>query len=710
MLPELVQTVYSLVKGLADSLGEAAPELIPQAINDILDVIMTALSNVDGMIDAGLALIQGLADGLINSIPVLVERLPEIITAILNGIISAAGKLLLGGAEMVQNINKGMIGEVGNGEEFENIGLTIYKAIWNGIKNGFENFGADLYDYMDESLKLTPAAPEIDTSKYADYTKERLGKMFSETQAEYEKYTAELNTFWDTYDKTGIGIVSKDTQAAADAAGMGVADWLETEVSDLKQQTFELSAAYQAAEKTNEDYNKAIADSEKQKAEQQRKNTEAALAAIREQKEKTQKAVDDNTADLAAAWEQINHDYATGVISSEEELYAKKLEIWRLYGDESNKDHWQYYEDIKGMEQNFAADSIRQAEEIAKKQQEAQEKLTAEIKAEKQKQLDIIKDNLKKQLSAAKESINQTISAYKSQWDTVNGYADDYKSKLLDVGDVFTVTTETDEQGNEKTTYAVENMEKQIKAMQDYNADIKRLKEQGASQALLSEVTGMGFEQGSNFADYLDDMSNEEFAKINELYTQREKTAEELSKSLYTDELEAIKNGFFAELEADLNAMPEIAKQAGADSIQAFVNGITGLDENSFESVSKYFENYTDTAQAAIEGINLDEAVKTSLSEADMSALGLTAGQQFTEGFNQAMSEMSLKMTAGVQAERASTTTAITGVNPTSTVTTSSPQSIRLESVLNANLFVDGEKMAKVVTKYQQQTNRQRGQ
>lgn len=661
MLPELLQAVLSIAKGLAESLGEAAPELIPQVINDVLDVIMTALSNVSGMIDAGLALIQGLADGLINSIPVLVERAPEIITAILEGIITAATKLLLGGAEMMQNLNQGMMDSLGNGEQFENIGWTIQKAIWRGIEQGFENFGADLYDYIYKGSPMEDKADERQSK--ADAGLAEAEAILAQKQQEAVATAKETS--------------AKMTEIAAESLNKGA------DIVGKMSSTFSSAAVAGKA------------------------------------KAKTEEEIKKNTESLKTAWEQAQHDYATGVIATDQELYNKRLEILQKYGDASNKDHWSYYEIIKKMENDFADDNAKiaennakKAEEAAEKEKKAQEKLTEDIQKEREKQLDIIKDSLKKQLDAAKETINKTISEYKSQFDTINGYADDYKSKLLDVGDVFTVKTEKDKNGKDKTTYKVEDINAQIKAMEDYNADVKRLKEQGASQALLSEVTGMGFEQGSNFADYLDGMSNEEFAKINELYNKRQQAADELSKGLYADEVESLKTDFISEVEKAYGELPESIRKVGEDSLKAFMSSFTLTNETSFDGATAYFDTFVQSAQTSIEGINIDEAVKTSLSDADMATLGQTAGQQFTEAFNKEMEGLTVSLISGVQAEKASTAAAMTGASTSKSAAataTSKAETIVVENHVNTELVMDGEKMGQKSYTYSKKIDRQKG-
>lgn len=51
---------------------------------------------------------------------------------------------------------------------------------------------------------------------------------------------------------------------------------------------------------------------------------------------------------LKSAWEQAEHEYAIGVIASEDELYAKKSALLEQYGNAELQEHWSYYEDFAG--------------------------------------------------------------------------------------------------------------------------------------------------------------------------------------------------------------------------------------------------------------------------------------------------------------------------------------------------------------------------
>lgn len=55
--------------------------------------------------------------------------------------------------------------------------------------------------------------------------------------------------------------------------------------------------------------------------------------------------------ELKNQWQKLDHEYAMGIIADEDALYQKRLEMLRKYGDESNTEHWGYYEKLRAYEQ-----------------------------------------------------------------------------------------------------------------------------------------------------------------------------------------------------------------------------------------------------------------------------------------------------------------------------------------------------------------------
>jgi phage-related protein len=77
-----IQVVIALVQGIAQSL----PTLIPTIVDAVMTMVETLIDNIDLIIDAGIDLLIGLATGLIDAIPMLVEKIPTIITKLVTAL------------------------------------------------------------------------------------------------------------------------------------------------------------------------------------------------------------------------------------------------------------------------------------------------------------------------------------------------------------------------------------------------------------------------------------------------------------------------------------------------------------------------------------------------------------------------------------------------------------------------------------------------
>ncbi len=265
------------------------------------------------------------------------------------------------------------------------------------------------------------------------------------------------------------------------------------------------------------------------------------------------------TEKMQTAWDKFEHQYAVGEIASEEALYQKKREIWNKYGDSTFEDHWKFYEDIAKYDKNFAEEQQKLAEKNAEKEAEAFEKQYEDQK-------DIVN-----------EGLNDIIDEYEKAYDELAKKKEEYSKKLMSIGgDLFSVDVTKDEDGNEVTTYTVNNLEEQLRKMREYHRQITELKKQGASDALLSEINSLGAEESTQFAKYLSSMSDSDFSEINRLYSEKQALADELSADLYKSEAQAISSSMSSALEELANNSADYGTAAADSYVDAFISEFNG--------------------------------------------------------------------------------------------------------------------------------------
>lgn len=75
---------------------------------------------------------------------------------------------------------------------------------------------------------------------------------------------------------------------------------------------------------------------------------------------------------LRSEWDKADHEYSIGTIKTDEELYARKAEIWAKYGDSSLQEHWQYEEDLVSLGNKISETEKANAEKAAQERADAE--------------------------------------------------------------------------------------------------------------------------------------------------------------------------------------------------------------------------------------------------------------------------------------------------------------------------------------------------
>ena len=133
-----------MIVSLAEGIASMLPDLIPLAIEAILNLVDTLINNIDLVIDAGIQLIIGLAEGLINALPILIEKIPILISKLVSALINNMPKLIEMGIQLVIQLAGGLIKAipqliVAGGQLLAGLfkGLLDPTTIWNAVKGLF---------------------------------------------------------------------------------------------------------------------------------------------------------------------------------------------------------------------------------------------------------------------------------------------------------------------------------------------------------------------------------------------------------------------------------------------------------------------------------------------------------------------------------------------------------------------------------------------
>jgi len=454
---------------------------------------------------------------------------------------------------------------------------------------------------------------------------------------------------------------------------------------------------------------------------------------------------EETTSALESAWKQAEHAYATGVITTEAELYRQKSALLEQYGNADLEDHWKYYEDLYAYQKESAENSIRLAEEAAREQADIRDQEWNNI-AHKQslgllsaedayrQQLAFIKkycpeysdewynyyqtileyqrDAQQKQVDSVKDGISELVAEYKSAFKELESERNSYKNRLMSAGSLFSVDTETDENGNTSKIVSVENMRKQMAEMQKYHDYITKLKSQGATDGFIGEMASMDFEDGLFTAENLANMSESEFNEINELYKKKEELADKLSGELFEPELNELNEGLVNGVLDKFGTLPPEIQEIGAESLAAFIAGLTGgdLSEQVDEFAEKFASDCAEGIQNSFAGTELDYA---ALINADAYSIGKNAGNEYVEGFNEALAQIQTAIAAEQNFSAASTAPKRYSETVPQTSAESSARGASSDRIVIQNhieVDMDGEKVAEKVIEKEEIINYRKGE
>lgn len=404
------------------------------------------------------------------------------------------------------------------------------------------------------------------------------------------------------------------------------------------------------------------------------------------------KAQQEATEKLENGFKTLDHEFAIGVISNENELYERKRALVSQYGNAELEDHWKYYEELYSYEKKFAEESEKEEKERLEEIKNSTEEKAEEI-------LNIEKERYKKQLSITTTGINSLLNEYKKQMSELESNISSYRSKLLSVGDIFSITETTDENGKKTHKYTVENIQEQMNQMRKYHNYVKQLKASGASDGLLSELTSMDFADGTQFGKYLTSMSDAEFKQINELYKERDALADELSQDLYAGEAEKINNALLSAVDTALLQLPEQAQAAGRQFLSDFISGLDLTTEDISDEISNFVSGFTEIYNSSLEDFDLKHKFTVTLGGMNTYAMGQDLARNLTAGFNdeieRSVPEIKLgQVSAGVQLSgNANKTASSSGTSKNSTET------VVFENTNHIIVELDSEKISEKTEK-----------
>ena len=315
-------------------------------------------------------------------------------------------------------------------------------------------------------------------------------------------------------------------------------------------------------------------------------------------------------------WEQLEFDFAMGSIKTETELFDKKKALLADYGSTSKQEYWRYYKDVAKYDKDAAEELIaqqkKQQEEFIRNQTKAAEELA-----------DNQKKAAEKAFSNWTSGFNNVVSEANKAFDDILKQKTAFSDKLSDSTSLFTWETATDKKTGEDYEYVyLGDIKKQTEDIQKYADLIEKLKAKGASAEFMAQFADLSVEDGIAFAEKLLDPGTNFDLYMSEWQKQQELISS-ITNEFYDGAIAELEDKFTGRLNTALSAIPPNALQAGEDTVQAFIDGVSGLDIN--------------------------ELTLGVLEDADTAALGRTLGEKFGQGFSDGIGSIGIRLADAIE-------------------------------------------------------------
>lgn len=566
-IPNIVNCGITLITALAQGIADNLPlliETVPKIINDFASAIYNQGPKI---LKAALDIIIILGKGLIEAIPTLIKNIPQIIMAIIN--VFTLTNWANVGENMIKGIGKGAI-------SFKNNIVATIKGIGNNI--------LETIRYL-----LNGGGVGLIGRNFLLAIKEGF-ISFKETILSTIKGIA--NGVIDAVKGIfGSGSISEIGLNLVKGIGNGILkakDWIFKIIKNFGGAVIskikDVFGIHSPSIITRDEIGKNIVKGIAVGIKQEQKNLNDTIVKMSEKALATAKKD-------AKDYKEIGKLYAENISKGFEEEYKKSVSNFNKNIDATVKKQIAELEKQRVTKKSLIPHNGKKNKGITAKNVEIKEynKKAAEKNKEIDRQIKEYKeagkqvgkayeDSLKASFAIAEKTISEEMQKIteeaSKQYEEIIHKKEEMEKKLANFGDLFTIDKESKE-------VVLSNINDQIKAIQKYDEMLTDLKNKGASDGLLSEITKLGIEDGTKYGEQLLKLTDTQFKAYQDTWTKKQKLAKEVAAKFYKDQLDALQNDMVNKLDAALKNVPNITKNVGIDSMKGMIAGMDSMKSSA---------------------------------------------------------------------------------------------------------------------------------
>lgn len=542
--PVLIGAAISIILALVDGLMNNLPmiiETVPKMINDFSSAIYSQLPT---LVMAGIQIILMIAQGLIQAIPTLIANIPQIILAIVNVFtlynwISIGNNLIIG-------IKNGALAFKGNiVSAIKGIGTNIYDSIRYVLNGGsVKLIGQNMFLAIKEGALFIKNLAVNSIKTVATSITDGVKSILS-----FEKFKVIGD---DVVKGIGHGILNAKDWI------WGVVTGFATDILDGFKSFFKIKSPSRVM---RDEVGKPIVEGIAVGIEREQSNLNKTIISMSE--EMLGKAKEE-----AKDYKEVGSLYSQFMKEGIEKNADKSINaVTKLVNDQMGA----YIEALESQKKEVSkAYSRAKNEEIKTINKENEETIKAYEKAGKEviaAYTAAINDGVKEVQKEITAEVQRITAEAQKQYDEIIKKKEDMQSKLADFGELFIIDKESGQA-------VIQNINEQIDAIQRYDEVLSKLKNKGASDEFLQEVTKLGIEEGTKFGQALLELTDNQFEQYQSKWNEKQKLARDVASKFYKDQLDTLEADFVNKLDASLKNVPKIVENVGINAIQGMIDGM----------------------------------------------------------------------------------------------------------------------------------------
>lgn len=510
-LPGLMEMGSEMLNSIISGVAAALPGIVTSAGQIITSFLQGLTAGFPSVIQNGVEMLNNLANGIIQSIPALVAQLPQIISAFINFISSALPQIVNAGVDILLNLVNGIINSI---PQLVSQIPQIITAFTSAIASNLP--------------KILQAGIEI-LLKLAEGIIGAIPKLVAQLPQIISAIINGLNALIQGIKDVGKNIVQGLWNGISSVAGWlkdKVAGWASGLINSIKSKFKIASPSKLMRDEIGVMIARGLGLGLKKGTPYVERMANRLSDALTKEIEKTNAEIEKmQQAEIQRQADQELKEYKKQIAEKEKELAEAEGEARQNILDQIAELEAQWNE--KQLE------AARQAEQDA--------------------------------ANARLEELEKFKEEYESAIEEIQKSQESMTQKLKDYGDLF---EEVD--GKIELT----DLRDQIDQIREYGVALEELKDRGAPDDLLAEVTEMSVEDAVAYTQALLDMTDQEYQDYIHQWNRKQYEAQQIASQFYKSELAALDSEYVQKVPETLSDLKDQLYSVGTNSAQGLANGL----------------------------------------------------------------------------------------------------------------------------------------